>query len=174
MWKVITSFNLNPLLKLFFYSPILSNNNPLLKIYCKNIVVTFLNCNFLFFILFFPSYHLDTFLLLFSFFLFFFSLGFFSTTHVSHSFPLSTFFFFFFQFIPDHFFLSLSLSLSLYFFYFYFYFLSSLAHFTHTQPADMAFVYLFLKKNFLSCFDSLCCYNGAQIGFHALDLLFSF
>ena len=72
MWKVITSFNLNPLLKLFFYSPILSNNNPLLKIYCKNIVVTFLNCNFLFFILFFPSYHLDTFLLLFFFFFFLF------------------------------------------------------------------------------------------------------
>ena len=64
MWKVVTSSNLNPLLKLFFYSPILSNNNPLLKIYCENIVVAFLNCNFLFFILFFPSHHLDTFLLL--------------------------------------------------------------------------------------------------------------
>ena len=38
MWKVITSFNLNPLLKLFFYSLILTNNNLLFKIYCKNIV----------------------------------------------------------------------------------------------------------------------------------------
>ena len=53
MWKVVTSSNLNPLLKLFFYSPILTNNNQLLKIYCENIVVTFLN--FLFFILFLLS-----------------------------------------------------------------------------------------------------------------------
>ena len=52
MWKVITSSNLNPPLKLVFYSPILTNNNLLLKIYCENIVVTFLNQDFLFFILF--------------------------------------------------------------------------------------------------------------------------
>ena len=39
MWKVVTSSNLNPLLKLFFYSPILTNNNLLLKIYCENIIV---------------------------------------------------------------------------------------------------------------------------------------
>ena len=38
MWKVVTSFNLNSLLKLFFYSQILTNNNLLLKIYCENIV----------------------------------------------------------------------------------------------------------------------------------------
>ena len=43
MWKVVTSFNLNTLLKLFFYSPILTNNNLLLKIYYENIVVAFLN-----------------------------------------------------------------------------------------------------------------------------------
>ena len=43
MWKVVTSSNLNPPLKLFFYSPILANNNLLLKIYCENIVVVFLN-----------------------------------------------------------------------------------------------------------------------------------
>ena len=55
MWKIVISFNLNPPLKLFFYSPILANNNLLLKIYCENIVVTFLNCHFLFFILFFLS-----------------------------------------------------------------------------------------------------------------------
>ena len=48
MWKVVTSSNLNPPLKLFFYSPILANNNLLLKIYYENIVVTFLNCNFFF------------------------------------------------------------------------------------------------------------------------------
>ena len=55
MWKVVTSSNLNPPLKLFFYSPILVNNNLLLKIYCENIMVVFLNCLFLFFILFFLS-----------------------------------------------------------------------------------------------------------------------
>ena len=38
---------MNPSLKLFFYSPILINNNLLLKIYCENIVVVFLNCHFL-------------------------------------------------------------------------------------------------------------------------------
>ena len=38
MWKVVTSSNLNPPLKLFFYSPILINNNLLLKIYYENIV----------------------------------------------------------------------------------------------------------------------------------------
>ena len=42
MWKVVTSSNLNSLLKLFFYSPILTNNNLFLKIYYENIVVTFL------------------------------------------------------------------------------------------------------------------------------------
>ena len=60
MWKVITSSNLNSPLKLFFYSPILTNNNLLLKIYCENIMITFLNYNFLFIILFLlsqPSFH---------------------------------------------------------------------------------------------------------------------
>ena len=38
MWKVVTSSNLNSPLKLFFYLPILINNNLLLKIYCENIV----------------------------------------------------------------------------------------------------------------------------------------
>ena len=52
MWKIVTSSNLNPLLKLFFYSPILTNNNMLLKIYCENIIVTFLKYDILFFILF--------------------------------------------------------------------------------------------------------------------------
>ena len=43
MWNVVTSSNLNPPLKLFFYWPILTNNNLLLKIYCENITVAFLN-----------------------------------------------------------------------------------------------------------------------------------
>ena len=47
MWKVVTNSNLNSPLKLFFFSPILTNNNLLLKIYCENIVVKFLNQDFL-------------------------------------------------------------------------------------------------------------------------------
>ena len=75
MQKVITSSNLNPPLKLFFYSLILTNNNLLLKIYCKNIVVVFFNQDFLFFILFFfLSFHFHpyTFHFFFSFFFFLF------------------------------------------------------------------------------------------------------
>ena len=116
----------------------------------------------------------------FFFFFFFFLLVFFSTTHVSHSFPLSTFFFFFFQIIPDHFFSSLSISLSLASLYLLFLFLllfsflfSSLLTHTHTQPTWPSSIFFFFNF-FLSCSDSLCCYNGAQIGFHALDLLFLF
>ena len=69
MQKVVTS-NLNPLLKLFFYLPILTNNNLLFKIYCENIVVVFFNQDFLFFILFFFlsfPFHPYTFHFLFSF-----------------------------------------------------------------------------------------------------------
>ena len=73
MRKVITSSNLNPSLKLFFYSPMLVNNNMLFKIYCENIVVTFFNCHFLLFILFFLSFSSIP---------LFFYLFFFSTTHV--------------------------------------------------------------------------------------------
>ena len=150
MWKIITSFNLNPLLKLFFYSPILSNNNPLLKIYCKYIVVTFLNCNFLFFILFFPSYHLDTFLLIF-FFLFFFFLLVFSPPPMyptlflylpSFSFSSSSF-----QIISSS--LSLSLSLSLLFlFLLLFSFLFSSLH-THTASRHGLRLSFFKKKIFI-------------------------
>ena len=78
MWKVVTNSNLNPPLKLFFYSPILINNNMFLKIYCKNIVVTFINYDFLFIMLFLlsqPSFHQYVFLFV-SFFFFF------SSTHV--------------------------------------------------------------------------------------------
>ena len=57
--------------KLIFYSPIFVTNNLLLKIYCENIVVAFLNYDFLFFILFFISF---THTVFFSFF--------FSSTHV--------------------------------------------------------------------------------------------
>ena len=111
MWKVITSSNLNPSLKLFFYLPILTNNNLLLKIYCENIVIRFLNCHFLFFILFF-LYFIHTF-----FYFPFLFLSFFSTTHVYPLLYLSSFFFsyffFFFSLIPESLSLFLSPTLSL-------------------------------------------------------------
>ena len=74
MQKVVISSNLNPPLKLFFYSPILTNNNLLLKIYCENVVLIFLNYDFLFFILFLISlisFHPYVFLFFFFFFLVF-------------------------------------------------------------------------------------------------------
>ena len=78
MWKVVINSNLNSPLKLFFFSPILTNNNLLLKIYCENIVVKFLNQDFLFFILFFIlSFHSPP-----------------------HTCPLSPFFYFFLSFSP--------------------------------------------------------------------------
>ena len=85
MWKVVTSSNLNSLFKLFFYLPISTNNNLLLKIYCENIIIMFLNFDFLFLILF-------SFLSLVFFFhpyLFFFSC-FFSSTY-AHLPPISIF-----------------------------------------------------------------------------------
>ena len=98
-------YHQNLLLKLFFYSPILANNNLLLKIYCENIMVTFLNCHFLFFILFFLSF-IHT---------FFFSLVF-SPLHMhthSYFYPPLFFYFFFLYLIPEPFSLSLQLFLFL-------------------------------------------------------------
>ena len=121
MWKVIASSNLNPPLKLFFYLPILANNNMLFKIYCKNIVVAFLNCHFLFFILFFLSFVL-TFLLLSFFFLLFFSLVFSPPYTYAHScFHPPPFFLLLFLFLLDsRTSLSFSLSSSLFFYFFFF------------------------------------------------------
>ena len=103
MWKVVTSSNLNPPLKLFFYSPILAYNNLLLKIYCENIVVVFLNYHFLFFILFFLSHHLSSI----RFFFFFFCLH-----HTCIPF-LSSIYLLFLFLVHSRSFLQLSLSLSL-------------------------------------------------------------
>ena len=77
IWKVVTSFNVNPPLKLFFYSLILTNNNLLLKIYCENIVVAFL---FFFFFSFLNYIH--TFLSLLFFFLLDFSPPHMYPTHI--------------------------------------------------------------------------------------------
>ena len=93
MQKVVISSNLNPPLKLYFYSPILTNNNMLLKIYFENIVIKFLNCHFFFFILFFLSSFLSS--ICFLFFSFFFSLDFsppHTYTHISPSSPFSFFY----------------------------------------------------------------------------------
>ena len=92
MWKV-TSSNLNLPLKLFFYSPILINSNLLLKIYCENIVVTFLDYDFLFIMLFLISQPL------FHPYVFYFSS--FSPPHTL-SLSLSPFFSFFFSLIQEH------------------------------------------------------------------------
>ena len=99
MWKVVTSSNLNPPLKLFFYLPILINSNLLFKIYYKNIVVVFFNYDFLFFILFFfLSFHFHpyTFHFFFSFFFFLF----FSSTQVSNLYPPFFYFLFHLKKIP--------------------------------------------------------------------------
>ena len=110
MWKIVTNSNLNPLLKLYFYSPILANNNILLKIYCENIMVEFLNYHFFSFLPFYHSYVS---------FLLFFSLDFsppHTYSHISHPLP-----FCFLYFPLSRTSLSLSFSISLLFFFFFFY-----------------------------------------------------
>ena len=107
MWKVVTSSNLNPPLKLFFYSPILTNNNLLLKIYCENIVIVFpffhpyVSIFFLFlFSLFFLKTRIPIYIILsffFSFF-FFFSTFHFQNLHFYFFLQLSPFLLFFFSF----------------------------------------------------------------------------
>ena len=118
MWKVVTSSNLKPSLKLYFYSQVLINNNLLLKIYCENIVVAFFNQDFLFFTLFFLSFISFSSIRFISFFLVFLL-----HTHVQCpiSIPPPPSFIFFFSPIQEHssklsfslFSLQLSLSLSL-------------------------------------------------------------
>ena len=117
MWKVVTSSNLNPRLKLYFYSLILANNNILLKIYCENIVVAFLNCHFFFFILFFISFFLSSIRF------FFFSLDFSPPHTYTHISPSSPFFLYFP--LDSRTFLSLSFSSSLFFFFFFLFLLDS-------------------------------------------------
>ena len=75
MWKVVTSFNLNSPLKLFFYSSILTNNNLLLKIYCKNIVkilCQYFSIRIFYFLYYFSSFHFIFFHVSFLFFFFLF------------------------------------------------------------------------------------------------------
>ena len=72
MWKVVTSSNLNPPLKLFFYSPILTNNNLLLKIYCEKYYGSIFQLGFfIFYIVFLPFISFSS---TFHFFFFFFFL----------------------------------------------------------------------------------------------------
>ena len=102
MWKIVTNSNLNPPLKLFFYSPILTNNNLLFKIYCKNIVVVFpfFHPYVSFFFLFFFLHHtqIPIYLILSS---LFFSLLSTSRTSLSISFSNSLpFYSFSFLFLP--------------------------------------------------------------------------
>ena len=88
----------------FFFSLVLTSNNPPLKIHCENIIVAFLNFNFLFFIIlfFFTKTHQKIKLLEFIhshsrtyhffFFSFFFSLSLLSSTHSATQ-PTPTHFF---------------------------------------------------------------------------------
>ena len=116
MRKVVTSFNFNPPLELFFCLPILTNNNLLYKIYCENIIIMFLNQNF--FILFFFSFISLSSIRFFSF-LFFFLLY----IHVHYLYP--PFFYFLFLFHSRTFQRALILSffpqLSLFFSFFLFF-----------------------------------------------------
>ena len=97
--------------QIIFFSPILTNNNLPLKIYCENIMTGFLNFNFLFFILCFPYFIFYPYFLLF--FPFFFPPLFFSSTHI----PLIFFFFLFPSFIsfPYHFLYTHALTFFLFF-----------------------------------------------------------
>ena len=110
MWKVVTNSNLNSPLKLFFYLPILTNNNLLLKIYYENIVIAFLNCHFLFLYYFSFLNYIHTFL-------FFFSWFFLHHTRIPLI-SLSTLLCLFLVHSRSHF-LQLSLSSSLFFYFFY-------------------------------------------------------
>ena len=105
--------------KLFFFSPILTNNNIPLKIYCENIVKIFLNFNFLFFILCFPYFILffyPYFLLFFPFF-----------SH-PHTYPSFFFFIFFFPPFPCHFLHTRAPT------FLFIYFLTFPFHLLHTTP----------------------------------------
>ena len=90
MWKIFTSSNLNPLLKLFFYSLILTNNNLLLKIYCE-ILWQYFSIRIFYFLYYFSSFH---FIFIHVSFLFFFFLFLVFLLHTRHTAPLLFIFFF--------------------------------------------------------------------------------
>ena len=122
MWKIVISSNLNSLLKLYFYSPILANNNMLLKIYCENIVIEFLNCHFFFFLyIIFPF-----FLSFYHPYIFFFLLIFLHHTRIPiYPYPLPFFSFTFHFPEPSSLFLSPALFLNSFFFFFLIFLLDS-------------------------------------------------
>ena len=80
-----------------FFSSVLVSNNPPLKIYYENIVVAFLNFNFLFFILIFPY----LFFFFIHMFLFFFFFPLFFSFFLYYTFPLSLSSLFFFLFFSS-------------------------------------------------------------------------
>ena len=100
MQKVVTSYNLNPPLKLIFYSSILTNNNLLLKICYENIVKILLQYfsirifYFLYYFSSFPFIFIHRFISFFSFFFFLF----FSSTQDTQ--PPSFYFLFHLKIIP--------------------------------------------------------------------------
>ena len=137
MIKIDTDFNFSVLLKLFFsiskkiifFSPKLTNNNLPLKIYCKNIMIAFLNFNFSFFILFFPYF----------FTFFFIHISFFFSP--PHMYPSNYFFFFFLFFLspfslPRH-------SRTFHFYFFSFFLLSLTTSSSRTFPFLLFFLLFF-------------------------------
>ena len=84
MQKVVTSSNLNPPLKLFFYLLILTNNNLLLKIYCENIIKIlwqYFSIRIFYFLYYFSSFHFIFIHVSFLFFIFHFLVFLLHTTH---------------------------------------------------------------------------------------------
>ena len=145
MWKyckniviIYTDFNLNVLLQLFFslskqifFSPILTNNNLPLKMYCENIVTVFLNFNFLFFILCFSYFIL---------FFYPYFLLFFSSTHV----PLLFFFFIsLFPLLSYHFLHTGALTFLLFFLSLAFFATTSHSRTFHTVSAPLSSLKVF-------------------------------
>ena len=137
MWKVVTSSNLKPPLKLFFNTPILTNKNLLLKIYSENIILVFLNLIFPFFLSIVHTF------LFFSFFPFFFSSTPFPYLYLLWHFvwrSRSTFLLFFSSLAALW--LELSLFFSL-FFFFLFIGWSSLSHIKIIPQVSASFFFFF-------------------------------
>ena len=138
--KIDTDFNLNILLKLFFFSLILANNNLPLKIYYENIMIAFPS-----FFLFFPSFFLlhtrTTFPSFFPFF---------PSIYHLHTCTLTLFFSFFFllsSFFPNHFLQTPEHSIELSFFLFLFVFSFFLSPFSLSTSSITPTHFFFSKFN---------------------------
>ena len=144
MIKIDTDFNLNVLLKLFFSLSKKIIITLQLKIYCENIVISFLFFSFPFFFLFFlSSTHVP------HFFFFFFSLCFFSSTHI----PSTFLFLLLSSFAIYHFFQAqnvLVLLLPSFFYFFIFFFSLSTSFLPLLKIYPYSFLFFFPSFLFFS------------------------